>query len=96
MCKLIRFINQGIQDIFIIDGEDLGNGCDQFENRLPYSLCDSQFVTVLVHLSEEFSDSLVVHEALHGREYVILECHEGRACNLCCKVGRKTFAYKET
>ena len=95
MCKFIRFVNQGIQDIFIIDGEDLGNGCDQFENRLPDSLCDSQFATVLFHLSEEFSDSLVVHEALHGREYVILECHEGRACNLCCKVGRLAFAKSE-
>ena len=29
MGKLIRFINHGIQDFFIINGEDLGDGCNK-------------------------------------------------------------------
>ena len=53
MGKLIRFINHGIQDFFIINGEDLGDGCNEFKNGLPDSFTDSQFVAVLSHLSEE-------------------------------------------
>ena len=86
MGKLIRFINQGIKHFFIIDGEYLGDGCNEFKNRLPDSFTDSQFVTVLGHLPEEFAYGLVVHETLHGREYIVLECHEGRACNLRSKL----------
>ena len=37
MSKLFRFINQRIYDFFIIDGEYFGDGCNQFENRLPDS-----------------------------------------------------------
>lgn len=32
MGRLIRFINHGIQDFFIINGEDLGDGCNEFKN----------------------------------------------------------------
>ena len=92
MGKLIRFVNQGIKHFFIVDGEDLGDGCHEFKNCLPDSFTDCQFVAVLSHLSEEFTDSLVVHETLHGREDVVLECHEGRACYLRCKVGRLAFS----
>ena len=92
MGKFIRFINQGIKHFFIVDGEHFGDGCHEFKNCLPDSFTDCQFVTVLSHLSEEFTDSLVVHETLHGREDVVLECHEGRACNLRGKVGRLTLA----
>jgi len=95
MSKLVRFINQGIHDFFIAGGEDFGDGSYQFENRLPDSLADGQFMAVLIHLSEEFSDSLVVHESLHGREDVVLECHEGRTCYLSCEVGRLAFAKSE-
>ena len=95
MGKLIRFIYQGIKHFFIVDGEYLGDGCNEFKNRLPDSFADSQFVAVLSHLPEEFANSLVVHEALHGREYVVLECHEGRACNLRSKVCRLAFAKPE-
>ena len=49
MGKLIRFINQGIKHFFIADGENLGDGCNEFKNRLPDSFADSQFVTVLSH-----------------------------------------------
>ena len=92
MGKLIRFINQGIKHFFIIDGEYFGDGCYEFKNRLPDPFSDCQFVAVLSHLSEEFAYSLVVHETLHGREYIVLECHEGRACYLRCKVGRLAFS----
>ena len=92
MCKLIRFINQGIKHFFIIDGEYLGDCCHEFKNCLPDSFTDCQFVAVLSYLSEEFTDSLVVHKTLHGREDVVLECHEGRACYLRCEVGRLAFA----
>lgn len=95
MSKFIRLVNQGIQDFFIIDGEDLGNGCGQFKNGLPYSLAYGQFETVLPRLSEEFTDSLVVHESLHGREDVVLERHEGRTCNLCSEVSRLAFPQSE-
>ena len=95
MCKLIRFINQGIKHFFIVDGEHLGDGCHEFKNSLPDSFADSQFMAVLIHLSEEFADSLVVHETLHDRKDVILECDEGRACNLCGKVGRLAFPQPE-
>ena len=95
MGKLIRFINQGIKHFFIIDGEYLGDGCHEFKNSLPDSFADSQFMAVLIHLSEEFADSLVVHETLHDRKDVILECDEGRACNLCGKVGRLAFPQPE-
>ena len=95
MGKLIRFINQGIKDFFIIDGENLGDGCDEFKNRQPDSFTDSQFVAVLIGLSEEFAYGLVVHETLHGREYVVLECHEGRACYLRSEVGRLALAKAE-
>ena len=95
MSKFIRLVNQGIQDFFISDGEDLGNGCDQFKNGLPYSLAYGQFETVLPRPSEEFTDSLVVHESLHGREDVVLERHEGRTCNLCREVGRLAFPQSE-
>lgn len=88
MGKLIRFINQGIKHFFIIDGEYFGDGSNQFENRLPDSFTDSQLVAVLSHLPEEFTYGLVVHETFHGREYVVLECHDGRACNLRSEVGR--------
>lgn len=37
MGKFIRFINQGIKHFFIIDGEYLGDGCNEFKNRLPDS-----------------------------------------------------------
>ena len=60
MSKLIRIVNQGIHDFFICNGEDLGDGCNQFENRLPDSFTDGQFMAVLIDLPEEFSDSLVV------------------------------------
>ena len=46
-------------------------------------------------LSEEFAYGLVVHETSHGREYVVLECHEGRACYLRGKVGRLALAEAE-
>ena len=95
MGKLIRFINQGIKHFFIIDGEYLGDGINQFENRLPDSFTDSQLVAVLSHLPEEFAYGLVVHEAFHGREYVVLECHEGRACYLRSEVGRLALAKAE-
>ena len=95
MSKLVRFINQGIHDFFITGGEYFGDGCHQFENRLPYSFADGQLVAVLVDLSEEFADSLVVHESLHGRKDVVLERHEGRACNLCSKVSRLAFPKSE-
>ena len=92
MGKFIRFINQGIKHFFIIDGEYIGDGCNEFKNRLPDSLADCQFVAVLSHLSEEFAYSFVVHETFHNREDIVLECHEGCACYLRCKVGRLAFA----
>ena len=95
MSKFIGFINQGIKHFFIIDGEYLGDGCNEFKNGLPDSFTDSQLVAVLVHLSEEFAYGLVVHETSHGREYVVLECHEGRACYLRGKVGRLALAEAE-
>ena len=95
MSKLIRFVNQCLHDFFIAGGEDLGDGCNQFENRLPDSFADGQLMAVLIHLSEEFSNSLVVHESLHGREDVVLERHEGRTCYLSCEVGRLAFAKSE-
>lgn len=91
MGKLIRFINQGIKHFFVIDGEYFGDCSHEFKNRLPDSFADCQFVAVLSHLSEEFAYSLVVHETLHGRENVVLQCHEGCACYLRCKVGRLAF-----
>ena len=95
MGKLIRFINQGIKHFFIIDGEYFGDGSNQFENRLPDSFTDSQLVAVLSHLPEEFTYGLVVYETFHGREYVVLECHDGRACNLRSEVGRLALAKAE-
>ena len=95
MGKLIRFIYQGIKHFFIVDGEYLGDGCNEFKNRLPDSFTDSQLMAVLSHLSEEFAYGLVVHETFHGRENVVLECHEGRACNLRSKVGRLALAKAE-
>ena len=95
MSKFIGFINQDIKHFFIIDGEYLGDGCNEFKNGLPDSFTDSQLVAVLVHLSEEFAYGLVVHETFHDREYVVLECHEGRACYLCGKVGRLALADAE-
>lgn len=95
MSKFIGFINQGFKHFFIIDGEYLGDGCNEFKNGLPDSFTDSQLVAVLVHLSEEFAYGLVVYETFHGREYVVLECHEGRACYLCGKVGRLALAEAE-
>ena len=95
MSKLFRFINQRIHDFFIIDGEYFGDGCNQFENRLPDSLADCQLMAVLIDLFEEFANSFVVHESLHGREDVILERHEGRICNLCSEVSRLAFPQSE-
>lgn len=92
MCKLIRFINQGIKHFFIIDGEYFGDGCHEFKNRLPDSIADGQFVAFLSYLSEEFAYSLVVHETLHCGEYVVLEYYERSGGNLCCEVGRLTLA----
>ena len=92
MGKLIRFINQGIKHFFIVDGENLGDGCHEFKNRLPDSFADCQFVAVLSHLSEEFAYSFVVHETFYNREDIVLECHEGCACYLRCKVGRLALA----
>ena len=46
MGKFIRFINQGIKHFFIIDGEYLSDGCNEFKNRLPDSFTDSQLVAV--------------------------------------------------
>lgn len=88
MSKLIRFINQGIKHFFILDGENLCDGRHEFKNCHPDLFADSQFMAVTRHLSEEFSDSLVIHETLHGREYIVLKSYEGGACYLCCKVGR--------
>ena len=95
MSKLVRFVNQGIHDLFICYGEDFCDGCDQFENRLPDSLRDGQFVAVSINLPEEFADSLVVHESLHGREYVVLDSHKRCACYLCREVVRLALAKSE-
>ncbi len=95
MSKFVRFINQRIHDFFISNGEYFGDGGNQFENRLPDSFADCQLMAVLIGLSEEFANSFVVHESLHGREDVILECHEGRTCNLCGEVGRLAFPQSE-
>ncbi len=35
MSKFIRFINQSIKHFFIIDGEVLDDGCNEFKNGLP-------------------------------------------------------------
>ena len=51
MSKFIRFINQSIKHFFIIDGEYLGDGCNEFKNGLPDFFTDSQFVTVFGSLS---------------------------------------------
>ena len=85
----------GADYAFIIDGEYLGEGCNEFKNRLPDSFTDSQLMAVLSHLCEEFAYGLVVHETFHGRENVVLECHEGRVCNLRSKVGRLALAKAE-
>ena len=91
MSKLVRFVNQSIHNLFICYGEDFGDGCYQFENRLPDSLADGQFLAVLIDLSEEFADSLISHESLHGREDVVLDSHKRCACNLGREVGRLAF-----
>lgn len=91
MGKPIRFIHQGIKHLFIVNGEHFSDGSHKFKNRQPDSFTYCQFVAILPSLSENFADSLVVHEALHGGEYVVLESHEGRACNLCCEVCRLAF-----
>ena len=44
MSKFIRFINHGVKHFFIIDGEYLGDGCNEFKNGLPDSFTDSQDV----------------------------------------------------
>ena len=51
MSKFIRFINQSIKHFFIIDGEVLDDGCNEFKNGLPDSFTDSQYVTVFGSLS---------------------------------------------
>ena len=51
MSKFIRFINQSIKHFFIIDGEVLDDGCNEFKNGLPDFFTDSQFVTVFGSLS---------------------------------------------
>lgn len=86
MGKLVRFVDQGIKHLFVINGEHLCNGGDESKNRLSDSFTDCQFVAVLCHLSEDFADSLIVHGTLHGGEYVVLESHKSGACNLCRKV----------
>ena len=95
MSKLLRFVHHCIQDLFIADGEDFCDGSNQLKNCLPDSLADCQFMTVFPRLSEEFSDSLVVHESLYQGEDIILECHKRCACDLSRKVSRLTFAQSE-
>ena len=95
MSKLVRFINQSLHDFFITGGEDFGDGCNKFKDRLPDSFADGQLMTVLIRLPEEFPDSLVVHESLHDRENIVLERHEGGACNLRSEVIRLAFAKSE-
>lgn len=81
MSKFIRFINQGINHFFIINGEYFSDGHHEFKNRHPDSFTDRQFMAIPCRLPEEFSDGLIVNEAFHGREYVVLESHAGGACN---------------
>ena len=95
MSKFIRLINQGIQDLFISDGENFGDYSHQFKNGLPYSLADGQFMAVLPSLSEEFSDSFVIHEAFYDRKYVVPKRNKRSACNLSSKVVRLTFAHSK-
>lgn len=95
MSKLLRFVHHCIQDLFIADGEDFCDGSNQLKNCLPDSLADCQFMTVFPRLSEEFSDSLVVHESLYQGKDIILECHKRCACDLSRKVSRLTFAQSE-
>ena len=92
MNKLVRFINQGIHDFFIAGGEDFGDSSHQFKNRLSDSFVDGKLMAVQIHLSDEFTNSFVVHESLHGREDVILVRHEERTCYLSCEVGILAFA----
>ena len=47
MSKFIGFINQSIKHFFIIDGEYLGDGCNEFKNGLPDSFTDSQLMALL-------------------------------------------------
>ena len=47
MSKSIKFINQGVKHFLIIDGEYLGDGCNEFKNGLPDSFTDSQLMALL-------------------------------------------------
>lgn len=45
MNKIVRFINQGLEYLFIAYGEDFGDGCYRFDNRLSDSFDDGRRMT---------------------------------------------------
>ena len=71
MSNLIRLVNKGIKHLFIIDGENLGDGSDQSEDCLPDSLCDGQFEVSYAVLAKSKKNTVrSVNQSVHNLEMV--------------------------
>lgn len=92
MSKLVRFVNHSLKDFFVSNAEDSCDSSNQFQDSSPYPFADGNLMAVLVCQSEEFADSLVCHEPLYNREYVVLQCNKRCTGNLGGKVVGLAFA----
>ncbi len=95
MSQFIRPVNHCIKDIFILNGEDHGNDCDQLKNDSPNTICDGEFHSFPLYFLKDTSNSFITGKPFCKGKYVILQHRYGCSGNLSNKVLRLTFSQSQ-
>ncbi len=95
MSQLIRLVNHCIKDLFILNGEDLGNDCDQLKDDSPNTICDGELHSFPLYFLKDASNGFITGKPFCKGKYVILQRRYGCSGNLSSKILRLTFSQSQ-